>query len=155
MRGALGGPKREDMRRFELSTRIPAPASEAWSTPSALDRWSEWSTLVTCESGRLDPGSTLELSVRDSDGRATPFQPSVVSVMPPHTAVLAATVGRLGLLCMVHTFCLKPAGESPCDLRQSWTATGPLTYLAWALVRSRMARYERLDANLAALLASD
>lgn len=126
---------------------IPADRDRVWRALAGLPEWHAWNRLIPHAEGELRPGARLDLRLRGPASRTMPFHPVVVSVDPPNELVLAASIGSLRLVHMVHSFTLEAGGLNTSLLKQRWSATGVIVPLLWPLLRRGMVRFGELGSD--------
>jgi uncharacterized protein YndB with AHSA1/START domain len=142
------------VRRFDVTSAIPAPVGSTWEVLSDISGWPRWSVLFPQANGRLVEGTVLALAKRDASGEAKPFSPTVLSVDPPARFVLEAGFGPSDALRLVHTFLLEPVGSATCVLHQTWETDTPLDDDRWRAICAGMSRFEAFGEGLASWLAA-
>lgn len=143
------------MRSYELSTPMSAPAANVWATLVDLAHWGEWNRLVPVASGEVRPGQVLAFKIRRADGTYRDHTPTVDAIEPGRMIVLSATFGHRIAVKLVHSFTIDQIQEGSCRLLQRWDASGVLVPTLWSNLTEAMGRFAELGEDLAARVKQD
>lgn len=87
---------------------IDASASRVWSVLSDLDRYAEWNPWLRVDAGRLEAGTTLELTVCRPDRDTEQIEVVVERVSPISTIVVRHDWPDVPGRSTLHEFRLEP-----------------------------------------------
>ena len=84
---------------FEVraTVEVAAPIQVVWEVLTDTACWSEWSTLVSFEGGRLGLGERIALRLHPPGGGGYAFRPTITALDPPHRLEWLGRTGLPGL----------------------------------------------------------
>lgn len=88
--------KGNDMREIRTEIEIAAPPSKVWSVLIEIDKWKDWSPIITDASGKAALGSKLSITMCGKDGKGgkggPKYQPIVTVFEEPKRFQWMATM---------------------------------------------------------------
>jgi hypothetical protein len=138
--------QRADVRAYEASATIHAPADRIWSILTDAASYPSWDSGITRVDGRIADGEHITVHAEVSPGRTFPVS---VQLDAPRTMTWSGGM-PLGLFRGVRTFRLTPGEDGAIIVTMREEYSGPLAPLIWRSIPDLGPSFARFVSGLKA-----
>lgn len=135
-------------KTYSISRVIDAEPETVFRAVADFSQYKNWNTFIPYAKGNLVVGTELQLTMK-VNGKNTPFNPKVISVVLNKSFLLSKTIISKNIIELTHQFEFKPLPDHKTEFSQTWQGRGIIAVMLWGKIRKGCLSFEIFNEDLA------